>query len=107
LKRHAAAHAGAGATLFLDVPEVNRQAQQVIAELRLAPVFDMARMYTGSDPEIDLGKLFDVTAFELGKRGTGRCAHRCRVVAISTLASLTAEELKDLEAAIRRAQKEK
>ena len=62
----AAAHAGSGATLFLDVPAANDAAQRLVAELGLAPAFETARMYTGVDPAIDLSKLFGVTSFELG-----------------------------------------
>jgi GNAT superfamily N-acetyltransferase len=62
----AAAHASSGATLFLDVPAANDAAQRLAAELGLAPAFETARMYTGADPAIDLGKLFGVTSFELG-----------------------------------------
>lgn len=62
----AAGHAGSGATLFLDVPAANDAAQRLAAELGLAPAFETARMYTGADPAIDLGKLFGVTSFELG-----------------------------------------
>jgi hypothetical protein len=62
----ASAHAPAGAPIFLDVPEVNAAAQRMIIELGLSPAFETARMYTGSDPDVDLDKLFGVTTFELG-----------------------------------------
>ena len=62
----ASAHAGAGETIFLDVPEANGAAQTLAASRGLAPVFETARMYTGANPAIDLGKLFGVTTFELG-----------------------------------------
>lgn len=61
-----ALHAGAGATLFLDVPAGNDAAHQLMAELGMTPVFETARMYTGADPAVDLSKLFGVTTFELG-----------------------------------------
>jgi GNAT superfamily N-acetyltransferase len=62
----AAAHAGSGATLFLDAPAANDAAQRLAAELGMTPAFETARMYTGADPAVDLGKLFGVTSFELG-----------------------------------------
>ncbi len=62
----AAAHAGCGATLFLDVPAANDSAQRLVAELGMTPAFETARMYTGADPAVDLSKLFGVTTFELG-----------------------------------------
>ena len=62
----AAQHAGEGATLFLDVPEPNRTALQLASELRMSPVFETARMYTGAAPRVELQKLFGVTSFELG-----------------------------------------
>ncbi|AMO24146.1 GNAT family N-acetyltransferase [Ramlibacter solisilvae] len=68
LRLHAAAcaHAGAGATVFVDVPEANPDAKPFLAALNLTPVFETARMYTGPDPAIELPKLFGVTTFELG-----------------------------------------
>ena len=32
----------------------------------LSPVFETARMYSGTFPDIDVGKIFGVTTFELG-----------------------------------------
>jgi GNAT superfamily N-acetyltransferase len=62
----AAAFAGEGATLFLDVPAGNDAARELVAELAMTPVFETARMYTGEPPAVDLSKLFGVTSFELG-----------------------------------------
>ncbi|MBL9162017.1 MAG: GNAT family N-acetyltransferase [Planctomycetaceae bacterium] len=62
----AAMHAGAGATLFLDVPEANAAAPRFAAELGMTPAFETARMYTGDPPAVALAKLFGVTSFELG-----------------------------------------
>lgn len=62
----AASFTGEGATLFLDVPASNEAAHQFVAELGMTPVFETARMYTGSAPAVDLSKLFGVTTFELG-----------------------------------------
>lgn len=62
----AAAHAPVGETIFVDVPEANPGAQAFLTALSLAPVFETARMYTSSDPAIELEKLFGVTTLELG-----------------------------------------
>ncbi len=52
--------------VFLDIPEVNTQAFDLVHKFKLQPVFETARMYTGSEPEIDLMKIFGITSFELG-----------------------------------------
>jgi GNAT superfamily N-acetyltransferase len=62
----AAAHAPVGEAIYLDVPEVNSEAQRLVRELALTPMFETARMYTGAKPEIDLSKLFGIMTFELG-----------------------------------------
>jgi GNAT superfamily N-acetyltransferase len=59
------AEAGAG-EIFLDVPSVNRHAVALAEALGLAPVFETARMYTGTIPPLHLDRLFGVTTFELG-----------------------------------------
>lgn len=55
-----------GAEIFLDVPEPNVDAVVMARGLGLTPVFETARMYRGPAPEVDLGKVFGVTSFELG-----------------------------------------
>jgi len=55
-----------GGEIFLDVPSVNRDAVALAQDLGLAPVFETARMYTGSIPPLRLERLFGVTTFELG-----------------------------------------
>jgi GNAT superfamily N-acetyltransferase len=62
----AAAHAGAGAALFLDVPEADPAGARLVADLALSPVFECARMYLGTEPSIERSKWFGVTTFELG-----------------------------------------
>lgn len=62
----AAAHAPRHEAIFVDVPEANPRARSFLASLRLTPVFETARMYTGPDPAIELSKLFGVTTLELG-----------------------------------------
>jgi GNAT superfamily N-acetyltransferase len=54
------------AAYFIDIPEVNQAAAQMIEWYNLNPVFETARMYTGEAPEINLDYIFGVTSFELG-----------------------------------------
>lgn len=55
-----------GGLVFLDVPEPNSAALSLAAGLGLSPVFETARMYTGSIRPIALGRVFGITSFELG-----------------------------------------
>ena len=59
------ASAGSG-EIFLDVPNINRDAIALAQDLGLAPVFETARMYTGAIPQLQLERVFGVTTFELG-----------------------------------------
>jgi len=52
--------------VFLDVPSVNRAAVALAQGHGLAPVFETARMYTGSIRPLRLERVFGVTSFELG-----------------------------------------
>jgi hypothetical protein len=62
-----AALIGAGSgELFLDVPEPNRDAVQLAERYGLVPVFETARMYTGTIRPIALQKVFGIATFELG-----------------------------------------
>ncbi len=56
----------AGAEIFLDVPEPNSEAVAMAQSLGLEPVFETARMYRGTAPNMDVAKVFGVTSFELG-----------------------------------------
>ncbi|MGG5886039.1 GNAT family N-acetyltransferase [Falsiroseomonas sp. HC035] len=55
-----------GGTVFLDVPEPQREAVRLAERLGLRPVFETARMYTGPAPEIRAAQLYGVATFELG-----------------------------------------
>jgi len=59
------AHAS-GATVYLDVPEVNAAAMALAARHGMKEVFATARMYRGGIPELPIGGIFGVTTFELG-----------------------------------------
>jgi GNAT superfamily N-acetyltransferase len=55
-----------GGEIFLDVPDINREAIALAEDFGLAPVFETARMYTGAIPPLRLQRVFGVTSFELG-----------------------------------------
>ena len=58
--------ASAGGEIFLDVPSVNADAVALAQSLKLAPVFETGRMYTGPIRPLRLERVFGVTTFELG-----------------------------------------
>jgi ribosomal protein S18 acetylase RimI-like enzyme len=58
--------AGAGSPIFLDIPEVNRAAVELVGRHGMSRVFETARMYAGGIPELPVDRLFGVTTFELG-----------------------------------------
>ena len=60
------AHAEAGSTVVLDVPEMNVPATKMAEHAGLAPLFETARMYRGPAPELPWSNIFGVTTFELG-----------------------------------------
>jgi len=49
-----------------DVPEVNQAAVALARSFGLKPMFETARMYAGSAPRIDHGRIFGMTTCELG-----------------------------------------
>lgn len=52
--------------IYLDVPEMNKPAVKLAERYNMKPMFETARMYTKTPPDIDLKKIFGVTTFELG-----------------------------------------
>lgn len=55
-----------GGPLFLDAPENNPAAMELVAQHQMVEVFGCARMYLGDAPEVDDQRIFGVTTFELG-----------------------------------------
>lgn len=55
-----------GQAVFLDVPEPNGVANRAAEARGMVPVFETARMYAGSRPEIALERVWGITSFELG-----------------------------------------
>jgi len=52
--------------IFLDIPEVNRRAVDLVERHAMSAAFETARMYTGDFPRLPIDRLFGVTTFELG-----------------------------------------
>ena len=48
------------------MPAINPDALALARDLRRAPVFETARMYTGPIPSLRLDRVFGVTTFKLG-----------------------------------------
>lgn len=57
---------GPSEPIYLDVPEVNHEAIALAENYNMRPVFETARMYTATTPDIPLSRVFGVTSFELG-----------------------------------------
>ncbi len=60
------AHLPIGSTFYLDVPAVNAEAIALAERYAMTPVFETARMYTQSAPQLPLARTFGITTFELG-----------------------------------------
>ncbi|WP_037308068.1 GNAT family N-acetyltransferase [Ruegeria halocynthiae] len=56
----------AGQEVFIDMPQPNKAAFTLAAQLGLEKVFETARMYSDHEPDIDLNRIYGVTTFELG-----------------------------------------
>jgi GNAT superfamily N-acetyltransferase len=65
LYAHLAPYA-AGGPLFLDAPENNPAALDLVHQHEMVEVFGCARMYLGPPPDIAHQRIFGVTTFELG-----------------------------------------
>ena len=53
-------------TIYLDIPEINPDALQLVKEQSMQKVFATARMYKGKPPSLPVDHIFGVTTFELG-----------------------------------------
>jgi len=56
----------AGEPVFLDIPEVNQGALDLVNRHNMHVVFETARMYTGKPPDLPVQKIYGITTFELG-----------------------------------------
>lgn len=55
-----------GAAFFLDVPACHQDAVLLAKDFAMEPVFETARMYTQTQPELPLNRIYGVTSFEIG-----------------------------------------
>ncbi|HOO31553.1 MAG TPA: GNAT family N-acetyltransferase [Thermotogota bacterium] len=55
-----------GVDFFLDIPEINRKATELVLKYKMENVFETARMYTKEVPDLSTEKIFGITSFELG-----------------------------------------
>jgi len=56
----------AGEDVSLDTPQENHRATRLAESAGLVPVFETARMYKGTGPELPTTNIYGITAFELG-----------------------------------------
>lgn len=56
----------ANSLVYLDIPEINKDAVKLAKEYKMKEMFGCARMYLGSAPKLPYTKIFGVTTFELG-----------------------------------------
>jgi hypothetical protein len=53
--------------IYLDIPETNQKAQELVNYYKMTPKFEVIRMYRNGFPKINFaGGIFGVTTFELG-----------------------------------------
>lgn len=55
-----------GTPIYLDIPEVNSFALELVKRHNMKVVFKTARMYKGVPPELPVERIFGITTFELG-----------------------------------------
>lgn len=55
-----------GGPVYLDIPEPNKHAQSMVKEYKMAPKFEVIRMYRNGFPDSNLEGVYGVTTFELG-----------------------------------------
>ncbi|MEO1093428.1 MAG: GNAT family N-acetyltransferase [Cyanobacteria bacterium J06638_28] len=60
------AHVVSGKPFYLDVPEVNPAAMALAAKYSMQSMFETARMYRPTAPDLPVDRIFGVTTFELG-----------------------------------------
>lgn len=61
-----AAQAERGEPVYLDIPEPNEAAVALTRRHGMRVVFETARMYTDTPPELPMARMYGITSFELG-----------------------------------------
>jgi hypothetical protein len=56
----------AGQPVFIDIPVCNQAAVQLVERHGMNKVFETARIYRGTPPELPLNGIYGITSFELG-----------------------------------------
>jgi len=59
-------HANSGDDLFLDIPEANPNALELVRYFGMQSVFKTARLYKGGVPSLPLEHIYGITSFEFG-----------------------------------------
>ncbi len=55
-----------GSSVYIDIPEINKEALEIAEKYKMQLVFETARMYKNGQPGFPVEKVFGVTSFELG-----------------------------------------
>jgi len=55
-----------GQEIYLDIPEINSKALELVKNHHMSLVFETARMYLKEVPKLDYDQMYGVTTFELG-----------------------------------------
>ncbi|MDD2526153.1 MAG: GNAT family N-acetyltransferase [Bacteroidales bacterium] len=55
-----------GATIYLDMPELNKSAVHLASKYNMEKVFETARMYVGNAPLLKMSRIYGITSFEIG-----------------------------------------
>ena len=55
-----------GELVYLDIPEINKGATELVNKYNAKYVFECARMYYGDIPKTNFEKVYGITTFELG-----------------------------------------
>lgn len=52
--------------LYIDIPEINKEAIALVEMYNMSYIYECARMYFGKAPKMEMNKVFGITSFELG-----------------------------------------
>ncbi len=55
-----------GANIYLDIPDVNKEAISLVESYQMQSMFECVRMYTSVKPDLNWGHIFAVTSLEIG-----------------------------------------
>jgi GNAT superfamily N-acetyltransferase len=52
--------------VYIDIPEINKNALNLINNYPIEKVFETARMYRGKEPDISIDRTYGITSYEVG-----------------------------------------